>query len=101
MNMLDISNSSGKTADELKTMWSRITTNSGSYEIIPRDTAQTMQMPDGKNLLVSGGWSHTGRKLTSQTLTFDGESQSWNQYQNYTEGSYGNRQMYAKIQNFV
>jgi hypothetical protein len=93
MNMLDISSNIGSTSDELKNKWARIATNTNNIDIQPRDSAQTMQMPDGKTLLISGGWIYTNTNLVSQTIAFNGESQSWASYANYTDGTYGNRQM--------
>lgn len=93
MTMLDISNNSGSTADDLKNKWATVTTNPNGLDIKSRDSPQAMQLPDGKTLVLSGGWNNAFTNLVSQTIAFNGENQFWIGYANYTEPPYGNRQM--------
>lgn len=95
MNMLDISSNIGSTADALKSKWEKVATASNNLDIQARDSPQFMQMPDGKTLLISGGWIYSNTNLAYQTIAFNGETQTWNSYANYIEGSYGNRQMWV------
>ncbi|KAI7871988.1 uncharacterized protein EV154DRAFT_529417 [Mucor mucedo] len=91
--MLDVFNSSGSTADEMMNRWVTVTTNTNGVDLKARDFPQIMQMPDDKTLLISGGWNNAYTKLTSQTITYNSETNSWKNYANYTEAPYGNRQI--------
>lgn len=93
MVMLDVFNNSGSTADEMKDKWVTITTNTNGVDLNSRDFPQIMQLPDDKTLLISGGWNTANTRLTSQTITYNSETNSWKDYANYTEEPYGNRQM--------
>ncbi|KAG2202471.1 hypothetical protein INT47_013087 [Mucor saturninus] len=91
--MLDVFNNSGSTADEMMNRWVTVTTNTNGVDLNARDFPQIMQMPDDKTLLISGGWNNAYTKLTSQTITYNSETNSWKNYANYTEAPYGNRQI--------
>jgi hypothetical protein len=93
MIMLDILSNSEITADELKDKWATVTTYTNGLNIQPRDVPQTMQLPDGKTLLLRGGCNTASSKLAYQTISFNAESHSWEGYANYAEGAYRNRQM--------
>ncbi|KAG2203960.1 hypothetical protein INT47_007543 [Mucor saturninus] len=92
--MLDIFNSSKSTADQLKDRWETITTNTAGIDLKARDAPQTVQLPDGKTMLMSGGWSSRTSKLSAQTIAFNAENRSWVSYPDYTEAPYGVRQIY-------
>lgn len=96
--MLDIRSGSGSTLDELKNQWVTVTTNTNGLDIKTRMYTQSMQLPDGKTLLLSGGWNRDYANLVQQTIAFNGEDLSWQGYANYTESPYGNRQMSVRKQ---
>lgn len=93
MVMLDIVNGSGSTLDELKNQWVTVTTYPNGLDITTRVFTQSTQLPDGKSLLISGGWNNDYNNLAAQTLVFNGEDLTWRGFANYTEYPYGNRQM--------
>lgn len=97
MVMLDIFNNSGSTAVEMKDRWVTVTTNTNGVDLSSRDLPQVMQLPDGKTLLLSGGWNTASTRLTSQTIAYSADTNSWNAYANYVEVPFGNRQMWVTI----
>ncbi|KAG2202458.1 hypothetical protein INT47_013074 [Mucor saturninus] len=94
MVMLDIVNGSGSTLDELKDQWVTVTTFPNGLDITTRAYTQSMQLSDGKTLLISGGWNNDYSNLAVQTLAFNAEDLSWRGFANYTEYPYGDRQIY-------
>lgn len=93
MVMLDIVNGSGSTLDELKDQWVTVTTFPNGLDITTRAYTQSMQLSDGKTLLISGGWNNDYTNLAVQTLAFNAEDLGWRGFANYTEYPYGDRQM--------
>ncbi|KAG2202470.1 hypothetical protein INT47_013086 [Mucor saturninus] len=93
MVMLDVFNNSGSTADEMKDRWTTVTTNTNGVKLNSREAPQIMQLDD-KTLLLSGGYNKEYTKLTSQTVTYNSETNSWKEYADYIETPYGNRQIY-------
>lgn len=93
MNVLDIANYNGSTSKELTSQWEMIVTDTTTVTLESRRNTQTMQYPDGKSMLISGGFSSTDVALKDQTLIFNGETRSWNRSENYVEYPYGSRQM--------
>lgn len=93
MTKLGISANFGSTAEELKKKWAIVNTEINNLNIQARDTPQSMQLPDGKTLLIQGGFSRPNVTSNCYTLAFNGETLSWNKYANYQESPYGNRQM--------
>ncbi|KAI7889480.1 uncharacterized protein EV154DRAFT_514362 [Mucor mucedo] len=94
MVMLDIVNGSGSTLDELKDQWVTVTTFPNGLDITTRAYTQSMQLSDGKTLLISGGWNNDYTNLAVQTLAFNAEDLGWRGFANYTEYPYGDRQIY-------
>ncbi|KAI7896273.1 uncharacterized protein EV154DRAFT_492872, partial [Mucor mucedo] len=92
MVMLDIFNNSGSTAEEMKGKWAIIYPNTPA-DLNARQYPQHMQTDD-KTLLISGGNNKATTRLTAQTATYNSETNSWKEYPEYQEGSYGNRQIY-------
>ncbi|KAG2204591.1 hypothetical protein INT47_012650 [Mucor saturninus] len=101
MVMLDILNYSGSTAEEFKNRWVTVTTNPNGLEISQRGGIATVPLPDGKTMLLLGGWSGGNTKLPSQMLAFNGETRSWQKYPDYTEDPYGVRQIYYSAASYV
>ena len=90
---LDIVNGSGISTAELATKWTPITSITNGINIQSRDNPQSMVLPDGKTLLLSGGWNSADSKLVSQTIAYNADSNSWSGYPSYTEPPFGVRQM--------
>ncbi|KAG2213035.1 hypothetical protein INT47_011184 [Mucor saturninus] len=87
MNVLDLTTLNEKTPEELSSKWANIDANTKSQNIESRVNPQSTQLPDGKTLLIVGG----GIGGVSQTISFNGETMSWDFYQNYKDPSTGNR----------
>ncbi|KAI7893663.1 uncharacterized protein EV154DRAFT_600713 [Mucor mucedo] len=101
MNVLDIANYNGSTSKELTSQWEMIVTDTTTVTLESRRNTQTMQYPDGKSMLISGGFSSTDVALKDQTLIFNGETRSWNRSENYVEYPYGSRQIYYAASVYV
>lgn len=93
MITLDILNLSQSTADELKTKWTYVTTDTRGADVRPRDGPQSVLLPDGETMIISGGFTPGNNKLNSQAISFNAKSMSWAEYGNYNEVPYGVRQM--------
>ncbi|KAG2213036.1 hypothetical protein INT47_011185 [Mucor saturninus] len=93
MSILDLTMYSGKTTDELATKWVRLYTNTENQNILPRSNPQSTQLPDGKTLLIVGGDISGNASGIPQTLSFNGETLSWDFYPNFEDSSFGNRQI--------
>lgn len=94
LSMLDISSYVGSTASELENKWVTVNTAETSINMEHRTNQQSMQLSDGKNLLISGGLTlYTKPALKDQTIVFNADTLSWEAYPNYEEPPFGNRQM--------
>lgn len=90
---LDVENNKGLTRKELSTKWELIPAYSNGVEMHLRESSQSMALPDGKTMLLSGGWNKELTSLVSQTIAFDVDKNEWTEYPSYTEPPFGNRQM--------
>lgn len=90
---LDIVYSSGNSTKELADKWTNITPMTNNASVQPRDNPQSTVLPDGKTLLLSGGWNSDDSLLVSQTLAYNSDNNSWSVYTGYTEPPFGTRQM--------
>ncbi|KAG2234678.1 hypothetical protein INT48_005830 [Thamnidium elegans] len=92
---LDIVYSSGNSTTELATKWTSISSKINGVNIQSRDHPQSLVLPDGKTMIISGGWSTLGSPLlTAQTIAYNADSNSWSGYPSYTEPPFGVRQIY-------
>ncbi|KAI7895694.1 uncharacterized protein EV154DRAFT_494626 [Mucor mucedo] len=101
MITLDILNLSQSTADELKTKWTYVTTDTRGADVRPRDGPQSVLLPDGETMIISGGFTPGNNKLNSQAISFNAKSMSWAEYGNYNEVPYGVRQIYHAPSTYV
>ncbi|KAG2203959.1 hypothetical protein INT47_007542 [Mucor saturninus] len=99
--MLDISNTSETTADELMNKWVTVTTNTNGLDIKGRNGIATVPLPDGKTMLLLGGGVSGTTKLPNQMIAFNGETKAWQAYPDYTEDPYGVRQIYYTAASYV
>lgn len=93
INVIDLSNSIGKTAEDMYNKSRPIFTSTEGPPFTPRSHAQTMTLPDKRRVLFSGGWGIDNNSIATQTLCYDAEENSWTKYVNYKEDPFGNRQM--------
>ncbi|KAG2203961.1 hypothetical protein INT47_007544 [Mucor saturninus] len=101
MITLDILNLSQSTADELKTKWTYVTTDTRGADVRPRDGPQCVLLPDGETMILSGGFTAGNNKLNSQAISFNAKSVSWADYGSYNEVPYGVRQIYHAPSTYV
>lgn len=81
------------TMSDLASAWQLINTNTNGVIIDARVYPQSAQISDTQ-LLMSGGFNTLlVDAIQDQTIVYDTSSNSWSSYPNYTEGTYGNRQM--------
>lgn len=92
VNVLDIAAYSGSTADELNDKWQTISSNISELNIKLPSLPQSMALPDGKSMILSGGMGFYNGSSPS-TLAYNSENNSWSIYPEYTEFGYGRRQM--------
>ncbi|KAG2234679.1 hypothetical protein INT48_005831 [Thamnidium elegans] len=99
---LDIVYGSGNSTEELATRWTTITANTnGVNNIQSRRNPQSMVLPDGKTMLLSGGWNSDKSGLVSQTIAYNADNNSWSAYPSYTEPPFGVRQIYYASSAYV
>ncbi|GAA5804779.1 hypothetical protein HPULCUR_010286 [Helicostylum pulchrum] len=91
---LDIVYSSGNSTKELATRWTTIAANTNGVNIQSRRFPQSMVLPDGKTMILSGGWNTDKSGLVSQTIAYSADNNSWSVYPSYTESPLGVRQIY-------
>ncbi|KAI9253103.1 hypothetical protein EDC94DRAFT_620243 [Helicostylum pulchrum] len=91
---LDIVYGSGNSTKELATRWTTIAANTNGVNIQSRRNPQSMVLPEGKTMLLSGGWNSDKSGLVSQTIAYSADNNSWSAYPSYTEPPFGVRQIY-------
>lgn len=93
MFMLDLSKNA--TMAELAGNWTLIHPNTNGVNVETRQNPQFAQISDTQIVFNGGfGGAADNMPLTDQTIVYDAESNSWSKYPAYTEGSFGQRQMY-------
>ncbi|KAG2213020.1 hypothetical protein INT47_011169 [Mucor saturninus] len=102
LSMLDISSYTGSTAADLENKWVTVNTAQTDIGMNHRTNQQSMQLADGKTLLISGGYTvYTKPALKDQTIAFNAETLSWEAYPNYEEAPFGNRQIFRSSSVYV
>ncbi|KAI8097979.1 uncharacterized protein B0P05DRAFT_522815 [Gilbertella persicaria] len=94
INVLDLTNATGKTASELQSQWRAVSSNTNGVDITARQDPQAMELGDGKSMFLNGGFYPSGGHLADQTIVYNAETNSWSKYNAYTEDPYGIRQIY-------
>ncbi|KAI9365210.1 hypothetical protein BD770DRAFT_378033 [Pilaira anomala] len=98
---LDIVNNKGLLREELSTKWEPIPPYTNGVEMHLRESSQSMALPDGKTMLLSGGWNSEYTSLISQTIAFNVDRNEWTEYPSYEEPPFGNRQIYSAASVYV
>lgn len=91
--MLDIFSYSGSTLNQLQNQWVTITANTNGIYYQSRENPQGMALPDGKSILLSGGYNTAESYLVAQTVVYNAVNNTWTNYSSYSEPPYGIRQM--------
>jgi hypothetical protein len=94
INMLDLTICNGETAAEIQKKWMAVSSDTNGVNIQARYRPQAIALPDGNGFLISGGYSSTTTSIVDQTIVYNASTNKWSKYQNFEDGSYGNRQMY-------
>lgn len=92
--MLDLTICNGETAAEIQKKWMTVSSDTNGVNIQARYRPQAIALPDGNGFLISGGYSSTSTSIVDQTIVYNASTNKWSKYQNFEDGSYGNRQMY-------
>ncbi|KAI8385646.1 hypothetical protein BD560DRAFT_383975 [Blakeslea trispora] len=93
INVLDLTNATGKTSAELEADWRPVSSNINNVDIAPRQNPQGTEMGDNRRMFFNGGFTPSS-KLVDQTIIYDAQENKWSKYQPYTEEPYGVRQIY-------
>lgn len=94
INMLDLSTCNGETATEIQKKWLTVSSDTNGVNLQARYRPQAIAFPDGDGFLISGGYSATSKSIADQTIVYNVSTNKWSKYQNFKDGSYGDRQMY-------
>ncbi|KAG2204941.1 hypothetical protein INT46_005367 [Mucor plumbeus] len=94
INMLDLTICNGETAAEIQKKWMTVSSDTNGVNIQARYRPQAIALPDGNGFLISGGYSSTSTSIVDQTIVYNASTNKWSKYQNFEDGSYGNRQIY-------
>jgi hypothetical protein len=95
MNVLDLTNSSGKLATELPNMWQPVSFNINNVDLTSRIDPQCLVLEGGKQMIVNGGLtSAESERPADINVAYDVDKNQWNALPPYEEPPYGRRQMY-------
>lgn len=95
MNVLDLTNSSGKLATDLQNMWRPVSYNINNVDLTSRIDPQCIVLEGGKQMIVNGGFDSTRPgHLANLNIVYDVDKNQWNAMPDYEEPPYGRRQMY-------
>lgn len=50
-----------------------------------------MPLPDGKRLLIQGGYNYESTPLTDQSIIYNAETNAWEKFSNYYDANNGGR----------
>ncbi|KAI8328809.1 hypothetical protein EDC96DRAFT_530140 [Choanephora cucurbitarum] len=93
--MLDINKNDGKPFGNLINQWENVTPVSNRIVFGRRAFAQTVALPDGKSMMVQGGYNYKSTSIEDQNIVYNAETNAWSIQPNYYEAQNGgNRQIY-------
>ena len=91
--MLDVNSNNGTSFQNLINKWEAVAPQS-SNNFGFRAFAQAVPFPDGKRLLLQGGYNYENTPLLDQSIVYNAETNSWDKLPNYYDASNGgDRQM--------
>ncbi|KAK4516915.1 uncharacterized protein ATC70_000242 [Mucor velutinosus] len=92
--VLDINNNNGASFQNLISKWESVTPQS-SNNFGFRAFAQAVPFPDGKRLMLQGGYNYGNTPLLDHSIVYNAETNSWDKLPNYYDASNGgDRQIY-------
>ncbi|KAI8372201.1 hypothetical protein BD560DRAFT_395457 [Blakeslea trispora] len=94
INVLDLTNATGKSASELQSSWTTLTSNTNGVDISPRLRPQSAEMGNGRHMFFNGGYTYTTERLKDPNIIYDAVENRWSSHTPYTEPPYGPRQIY-------
>lgn len=88
MAMLDILQFSGQSTDVLNDKWVFITTKYDNVVIQPRAVPQHARLSDESTMIINGGFTRGGIKLSDQTIVFNANTFTWKAAPNYEDSGF-------------
>ncbi|KAI8090131.1 uncharacterized protein B0P05DRAFT_529504 [Gilbertella persicaria] len=93
--VLDISKNNGQPYQNLISQWSSVTTVPTSIVFERRAFPQAVPLPDGKSLLIQGGYNYRNSTIKDQTIVYNAETNTWSILPDYDDArNGGSRQIY-------
>lgn len=91
---LDINSNNGAPYQNLISQWVAVAPQSSTINFGFRAFAQAVPLPDGKRLLIQGGYNYESSPLTDQSIVYNAETNAWEKFSNYYDANNGgDRQM--------
>ncbi|OBZ82670.1 Kelch domain-containing protein 1 [Choanephora cucurbitarum] len=94
INVLDLTNATGKSATELDLQWRPVSSNTNGVDITARQLPQSAAVGDGRRIVFTGGYVPSAERLQDDTIIYDAVENKWSKGASYTEPPYGTRQIY-------
>ncbi|KAI8367172.1 hypothetical protein EDC96DRAFT_543909 [Choanephora cucurbitarum] len=107
MIILDINKNGGDTIGNLNDQWEPASPATNNIKFGKRVLSQAVALPDGKSLMIQGGYSFQNTTFEDQTIIYSAESNAWSKLPNYVDSqnnikqNYNNIGVYAKSINSV
>lgn len=97
MNVLDITNKSGATSDDLQNLWRSVSYIRNDVDLKPRTDPQCVIMGDQNRMIINGGYilatTASPKALKNMNVMYNALDNTWYAHTNYAEAPYGTRQM--------
>lgn len=91
---LDINSNNGAPYQNIISQWVAAVPQSSMINFGFRAFAQAVPLPDGKRLLIQGGYNYESTPLTDQSIIYNTETNTWEKFSNYYDANNGgDRQM--------
>ncbi|CAO0796622.1 unnamed protein product [Mucor circinelloides] len=94
LTVLDVNSNNGAPSQNLVNKWESVASQS-SNNFGFRAFPQAVPFPDGKRLLIQGGYNYESTPLLDQSIVYNAETNAWEKLPNYYDASNGgDRQIY-------
>ncbi|KAI8367177.1 hypothetical protein EDC96DRAFT_564753 [Choanephora cucurbitarum] len=94
MVVLDINKNGGDTIGNLNGQWEPASPATNNIKFGRRAYPQTVALPDGKSLMIQGGYNYQNTTFGDQTIIYSTESNAWSKQPNYVDSQNNIKQTY-------
>ncbi|KAI8367174.1 hypothetical protein EDC96DRAFT_543911 [Choanephora cucurbitarum] len=94
MIILDINKNGGDTIGNLNSQWEPASPATNNINFGKRTFLQAVALPDGKSLMIQGGYSFKNTTFGDQTIIYSAESNAWTKQPNYVDSQNNIKQTY-------